>query len=95
MKLQPYKKILKYSKEKIQDTLAPIRALQAKKQAELEIAKLDEKIATTESKIHEVCLEHPLNFDKIIQLQDERALTLRRKKQLEEIIVDLFESEEE
>ncbi len=95
MKLTPYKKILKFSKEKVQDALAPIRANQAKKQGELEIAKLEEKIANAESKIHEVCSEHPLNFDKLISAQDDLALMTRRKKQLEKIIKELFEAEEE
>jgi len=94
MKLPAYKKILQYSKEKVQEALAPIRANQAKKQAELEIAKLDEKVATTESKIHEICAEHPLDFHKLIESQDELALMERRKKQLSKIIEELFDSEE-
>lgn len=95
MKLTAYKKILKYSKEKIQDALAPIRANQAKKQAELEIAKLEEKIATAESNIQEICSEHPLDFNKLIAAQDEHALMERRKKQLQKIIKELFETEDD
>lgn len=94
MKLTPYKEILKFSKEKIQDALAPIRAVQAKKQAELKIAELDEKIATKESHIQEICSSHPLNFDKLIEAQDELCLMERRKKQLEKIIKELFGTEE-
>lgn len=93
MKLPRYKDVLKYSKEKIQEALAPIRAQQAKKSAELEIAKLEEKIANAESRIHEICAEHPLDFNKLILAQDEVALVHRRKKQLEKIIVELFEEE--
>lgn len=94
MKLIPYKQILKFSKEKIQESLAPIRANQTKKQGELEIAKLDEKIATAESDIQEICSEHPLSFDKLIEAQDKHALMVRRKKQLGKIISELFEQEE-
>ena len=90
MKLPSYKSVLKLGKEKIQESLAPIRALQAKKQAELEIAKLDEKIATAEAEIHEICSEHPLNFNKLIEAQDELALTERRKEQFKKIIDELF-----
>ena len=50
MKLKPYKEILKMAKEMIDETLAPVRAMRAKKQAELEVAKMDEKIATHEAK---------------------------------------------
>lgn len=95
MKLIPYKKILKMGKEKIQDALAPIRANQAKKQGELEIAKLEEVIATQESKIQEICSEHPLDFNNLIEAQDRLALNERRKKQLEKIIKELFENDEE
>jgi uncharacterized coiled-coil protein SlyX len=95
MKLLPYKEILKYSKEKIQESLAPIRAMQAKKQAELEIAKLEEKIATQESEITEITSKHPLNFEKLLDALDELALTERRKEQFESIINDLFEESTE
>ncbi len=95
MKLTPYRKMLKFSKEKIQDALAPIRANQAKKSAELKIAQMDESIANAESNIQEVCSEHPLDFDKIIKAQDELALLERRKKQLEKIIVELFDAPED
>jgi hypothetical protein len=94
MKLPSYKSVLKLGKEKMQEALAPIRATQGKMQAQLEIAKLDERIATAEAKIHEICSEHPLNFDKLIEAQDEHALMERRKAQLAKIITELFDSEE-
>jgi len=90
MKLKPYIEILKMASEKIDETLAPCRARKARKQAELEIAKLDESIATQESKIFEMCSEKDLNFDKIISAQDDLALKERRKKQLNKIISELF-----
>ena len=90
MKLLPYKEILKYGKEKIQDALAPIRALQAKKQAELEMAKLDEKIATFESEITEMASKHPIDFEELVDKQDELALLERRKKRFHKIIEELF-----
>ena len=46
MKLPAYKSVLKMSKDILRDTLAPVRTMRAKKQAELEMAKLDEEIAT-------------------------------------------------
>lgn len=94
MKLMPYKKLLKLTKEKIDDALAPIRANQAKKQCELEIAKMEETIATAESDIHEICAKHPLDITKLIKQQDELALMERKKKQLEKIIEQLFASDD-
>ncbi len=90
MKLRPYKEILRMTKEKIDDSLAPIRAMRARKQAELEIAKMDERIVTKEAKINELCTEKELSFDKIIDAQDELALMERRKKQFEKIIAEMF-----
>jgi hypothetical protein len=90
MKLKPYKEYLKMAKEAIDETLAPVRANKARKQAELEIAKLDEGIATKEAKISELCTEKDLNFSKIIDEQDSLALQVRRKKQFEKIVDELF-----
>jgi hypothetical protein len=90
MKLKPYKEILKMAKEAVDECLAPVRAMRAKKQAELEVAKMDEKIATHEAKIQEICTEKDINFDKLISAQDELALMERRKKQFAKIIEELF-----
>ncbi len=90
MKLKPYKDYLKMAKEAIDETLAPVRANKAKKQAELEIAKLEEGIATKEASINELCTAKELNFAKIIDEQDALALQVRRKKQFETIVEELF-----
>ncbi len=90
MKLKPYKEVLKMAKEKVDESLAPVRSHRAKKQAELEIAKMDEKMASKEAEIHELCSEKELDFNKIINAQDEYALMERRKKQFEKIIDEMF-----
>ncbi len=90
MKLTPYKKLLTMAKEAIDATLAPVRAHAAKKQAELEMAKLDEKIATFESQLTTACSEKEINFDKIIDKLDEIALAERRKKQFQKIVDEMF-----
>jgi hypothetical protein len=90
MKLSPYKEILKWSKEKIDESLAGVRAHKAKKQAELEIAKLDESIATKEAHIKEVCSDKEIDFGKLIQSLDELALMERKRKQFQKIISELF-----
>lgn len=95
MKLTPYKKMLKFAKDKKDELLAPIRANQAKKQAELEMSKLDEKIATAQTDIQEISSEHPIDFNKLIKSLDELALIERRRKQFEKIIKELFDTEDE
>jgi len=54
------------------------------------MAKLDEKMATIEAKVHELCCEKDINFDSIINKQDEYALAERRKKQFAKVISELF-----
>lgn len=90
MKLPSYKDILKSTKEVVNASLAPVRAARAKKQAELEMAKLDEQIATQEAKIHEACSKEEVNFASIIEMQDSLALSERKKKQYQKILDEMF-----
>jgi hypothetical protein len=90
MKLTAYKEILKMAKEKVQEALAPVRANEMKKRAELEMAKIDSKMVEQESKISTVASEYPINFDKLIDSIDELALLERRKKQFANIINEMF-----
>ena len=93
MKLPAYKDVLRMAKDKITESLAPVRVVRARKQAELEMAKLDEEIATKTAKIHEVCLENEINFGKLIELQDRLALAERKKRQYEKILFEMFPPE--
>lgn len=90
MKLKPYREILAMAKEKIDETLAPARANRAKKQAELEIAKMEESMASQEAGIFEMCASKEIDFNKIIEAQDKYALTERRIKQFQQIIKEMF-----
>ena len=93
LKLKPYKEILKMAKEKIDETLAPVRANRAKKQAELEIAKMEESMASQEAKVFELCSAKDIDFNAIIRAQDEYSLMERRKNQFQKIINEMFSEE--
>lgn len=90
MKLKAYKDILSMTKETIDKVLASSRTNRAKKQAELEVAKLKEEIATKETKVHELCTEKDLHFANIIAAQDSVALADRRLKQMIKLISEMF-----
>ena len=92
MKLKAYEKLLDMSKEAVEASLAPIRARSAKKKAELEIAKLEEKEATLESELTEICSVKDVNFERIISKLDEIDLAVRRKKQFTKIVEEMFPS---
>lgn len=93
MKLKPYKELIALSKEKLDEALAPVRARQVKTQAELEMAKIDETLISTEARIQELCAQKQIDFPTLLRLMDECALAERRKKQYEKILVDLFPEE--
>lgn len=90
MKLPKYADLLKMSKEKIDLTLAPIRAAKAKSQANLEMVKLEEQIAVFEADITESCTGKEINFPALIDKLDKVALLERKKKQYGTILKDLF-----
>lgn len=94
MKLTPYKKLLTMAKEAVDATLAPVRANAARKQAELEIARLEERVATLQSELDTECSSRELNFSRIIDKLDEIALAERRKKQFEKIVAEMFPADE-
>jgi hypothetical protein len=90
MKLPSYKEVLKMGKEKLEETLIPVRANKAKKQAELEMCDLEEKLATKTAEIAELCSAKELNFKKIIEAQDELGLLERKKTQYQNILDQMF-----
>jgi hypothetical protein len=90
MNLPKYKDVLKMTKEKIDETLAPVRAKQAQKKAELEVAEMEEKVLTLETEIYELCAKHPIPFSDIIDKQDEVALFERKIEQFSKIVEQLF-----
>lgn len=90
MKLPTYKEVLKMGEDAVKQALVPVRAARAKKQAELEMCKLDESIATLEAEIHELCCSDEVNFAHIIQVQDQLALTERKKTQYQKILDEMF-----
>lgn len=92
-KLTPYREILKMSKDAINGVLAFARANSAKRKAEHEMAKIDERIATIEMEIQTICAEKDLDFDKIIRKLDDIDLQIRRRAQFQKIVDELFPSD--
>ncbi|RKZ06166.1 hypothetical protein DRQ25_14505 [Candidatus Fermentibacteria bacterium] len=93
MKLQCYKESLKMSKAKIGKMLVPVKAKRAKKQAELEMCKMEEALAVKEAALHEECCKEDVSFSGIIKTQDEIALLERKIKQYQRILDEMFPEE--
>ena len=90
MELPSYKEMLKMNEGLIKKTLAPVKAARARKQAELEMCKLDEDIAVKEERILEVCCTDYIDFARLIEMQDELALSERKKGQYKKILDEMF-----
>ena len=90
MKLVSYKEALKLGKEKLKETLIPVRVKRARKQAELEMCKLEEDIAVKEAALHEECCKEEVNFSRIIEMQDSLGLLERKQAQYEKILTEMF-----
>lgn len=90
MALLKYKDILVLAKEKIAEAMAPLRAREMRKKAELEACKLESVIAEKEQKIQEYASAYPIDFDRLIDAIDELELVKRRKDQFDKIINEMF-----
>jgi hypothetical protein len=90
MKLKPFAEIIALSKEKLAESLAPIRARKVRSQAELEMAKLDDELVRLEADIQEQCSKEDINFPSLLDKLDKVALLERRKTQYEKVLSELF-----
>lgn len=88
--VKPFAEVLAFTKEKLDDALAPIRARSASAKASLVSAKIEEEMVDLERKIHESCAAKELDFDAIIRLIDRYELAERKLKQVTGLIADLF-----
>lgn len=90
--VKPFEEVLKYTKEMLDDVLAPIRARSAKAKADMVSAKLEEQMLTLEREIHEACASKEIDFDAVIAKIDKYDLTERKRNQVTKLIDDLFPS---
>lgn len=90
MKLKSYKSLLQMGKDKINSLLVPVRTNRAKKQFELELAKLEEDLATAEAGIQEEATKADVNSHNLIERLDKHALLERKQKQFQKILSEMF-----
>jgi hypothetical protein len=88
--MKKYHELLKLGKEKLSEMIAPLRANEMKKKAELYICQLESEIAEKEQKVQEAMGEYPVNFDNILSHLDRVHLTKRKLEQLQKLHKDMF-----
>lgn len=91
MALPKYNDVIKMAKDALKEMMAPLRAREMKKKAELEMAKLEGRIAEQNQMIQELCSAYPIDFDRLIDAQDELGLSQRRLEQFRTIVNELFD----
>jgi len=91
MKLCNYKHLIGKSKEKIEELKEPLRIARIKKQAQMDLGKINDRISILEGAIEEECFKYPLNFIYIIDMLDEIDLCEHRKNRYQEIIENFFD----
>lgn len=92
-KLKSFKELVSMTKEKLDETLVPLRVRAAKAKAESEVIKLEEAMINLETQINEQCAKKELDFNRIGDLMDDYDLKERRLKQINELVTALFPAE--
>jgi len=90
MKLKPFKEMIALSKDKLNEALAPVRAGQVKAKADLETLRIEAEIIEKEARIQELCVVKDVDIVDVLNRMDAVALLERRKKQLGEVVEQLF-----
>jgi hypothetical protein len=90
MEILPFAEVIKMSKEKLDEAMAPIRANAIKAKADLEKARIDTDILEKTTKVQELFTAKDVSLPAVISLLDEIAILERRNKQYTELLVQLF-----
>ena len=94
MQLTPYAELFKLTPDERERKNSSTKINKQKQRGLLKIAELEEKISSLEETVTNLCSQVELNFEAIVDKQDELALALRRKEQFNTIITQLFPTNE-
>lgn len=90
MQLTPYADLIKLSPEEREKKNSTTKINKQKQKGVLKVAELDEKISSLEDRVTTLCSQTDLNYEAIVDAQDELALAIRRKEQFQTVIDQLF-----
>ena len=88
--IKSFKELITLTKEKLEESMIPLRVRSAKAKAEIIKVELETKLADLEMKINEKAAQKDIEFLKVIELVDEYELTERRLKQVTGLVTQLF-----
>ena len=90
MQLTPYAELVQLTPAEREKKNANAKINKQKQKGLLKVAELDEKITSLEDEVTSLCSRTELDFDAIVDKQDELALAQRRKEKFSEVINQLF-----
>lgn len=93
-KLKSFKELVSMTKEALDVALLPMKERTAKAKAEIIKIELETKMLELEQKINKACAQGEPNFNSIVDLMDEYALTERRLDQINQVVTQLFPASE-
>lgn len=85
-----YKDLLKLGKDAIAELELPFKVKKEQKNLELKILELEQQLAKDELTIQEQKTKNPIDWDKLIDAIDNKAINDRKLTQLEELQKELF-----
>ena len=88
-----YTKLIGAAKEVLEATQIPFRVARAEKDLEMEILKIQQEVAEGDVYINEEKSKYPTNWGEIIKKIDKKELLERKLKQLQNLQVELFQTE--
>jgi len=86
-----YKDLLSKGKEAIAALELPFKVKKEKKNLEMKILELEQEMAKDDLTIQEQKSSAPVNWDKLIDALDKKALNERKLKQLKDLEQEMFE----
>lgn len=88
--IKSFKELITLTKEKLEESMIPLRVRTAKAKAEIIKVELETKLSVLEMKINEQAAQKDIEFTKVADLVDEYELTERRLKQVTSLVDQLF-----
>ena len=83
-------RLLKKLKGEFEEVKVEFQVKKAEKSLESAMLDMEEKIADFDVKIEQAKYDYPINFDALLDMQDQQALVTRRFEQAEKLIKDMF-----
>jgi hypothetical protein len=91
--IKSFKELISMTKEKLEESMIPLRVRSAKAKAEGIKVEIETKMVDLEAKINTACASKDIDFNRIVDLMDDYALAERQLEQVTKVVDQLFPAE--